>query len=153
MSIPITTLSFYFRNVVRNVDQCCSVCPSLLLLYHSTSEMLCAMLINVVACVHPYYYSIILLQKCYAQCWSILQRVSIPITTLSFYFSNVARAVACNNSGAYTQCNQNTFPAMLRVMLHSVSTFGVKILTIKFGLKCAKFGSALTSGRRRERFY
>ena len=76
VSTPIATLSFHFRNVMRNVGQCCSewpclmilyhstlemlramlvnvaVCPPLLLLYHSTSEMLCAMLVNVAASGH-----------------------------------------------------------------------------------------------------
>ena len=67
----------------------CSMCPSVILLHHSTSEMFCPTLQrvpisdstpsfffrnvspNVAACVHPWFYSIILLQKCFAQCCSV----------------------------------------------------------------------------------
>ena len=169
VSIPDSTASFYFRNVSPNVAacvhpwfyciillqkcfaQCCSVCPSLILLHHSTSEMLRPMLQrvsipdstasfyfrnvspNVAACVHLWFYSIILLQKCFAQCCSMcpslillhhslqncfaqccsvcpslillhhsssemfrpmLQRVSISDSTPSFYFRNVSPNVA-----------------------------------------------------------
>ena len=148
--VPISdsTASFYFRNVSPNVAacphlwfyciillqkcfaQCCSVCPSLILLHHSTSEMFRPMLQrvsisdstasfyfrnvspNVAACPHLWFYSIILLQKCFAQCCSVcpslillhhstsemfrpmLQRVSISDSTPSFFFRNVSPNVA-----------------------------------------------------------
>ena len=110
--------------------QCCSVCPFLISLHHSTSEMFCPMLQrvsipdftpsfyfrnvspNVAVCVHSWFHSIILLQKCFAQCSSVcpflislhhstsemfrpmLQRVSIPDFTPSFCFRNVSPSVA-----------------------------------------------------------
>ena len=149
VSIPDSTPSFYFRNVSPNVAvcvhpwfysiinllqkcfaQCCSLCPSLISLHHSTSEMFRPVLQcvsipdstpsfyfrnvspNVAVCVHPWFHSIILLQKCFAQCSSlcpslislhhstsemfrpVLQCVSIPDSTPSFYFRNVSPNVA-----------------------------------------------------------
>ena len=148
--VPISdsTASFYFRNVSPNVAacahlwfyciillqkcfaQCCSVCPSLILLHHSTSEMFRPMLQrvsipdstpsfflrnvspNVAACVHLGFYSLILLQNCFAQCCSVcpslillhhsssemfrpmLRRVPISDSTLLFFFRTVSPNVA-----------------------------------------------------------
>ena len=150
VSISDSTPSLiYFRNVSPNVAACvhlwfhsiillekcfpqgCSVCPSLIPLHHSTSEMFRPMLQlvsapdstpslihfrnvspNVAACVHLWFHSIIILQKCFAQCSSLcpspislhhstsemfrpmLQLVSISDFTPSFYFRNVSPSVA-----------------------------------------------------------
>ena len=84
----------WFYSVINPLQkcfaQCSSLCPSLISLHHYTSEMFRPMLQlvsapdstpsliyfrnvspNVAACVHLWFHSIILLQKCFAQCCSL----------------------------------------------------------------------------------